>query len=151
MTDAVESLQDGPAEAPHPLPHQTALPDAVAPPHAVQPLRDAGFADEEQAALTAAFLRVLALWAQQATREDVQTVLQAGEQRLAQQLTTLRDALRREWAQHTEALRDELRSAARPPVAPARRWAVPAWLLTTLLGLTCAGVLVLVAQRFVHW
>ena len=85
-----------------------------------------GLAEDQQAALTTAFLRVLALWTQQATRDDVQTALQDGEQRLTQQLDTwqetvrqdiehhaaaLREDLRREVAQHAEALRAELHSA----------------------------------------
>src|SRR5262249_57590884 len=103
MTETGESPQDGQSEAPHRLPHAAALPDSVVTPQAVQQLRDAGFPDDEQAALTSAFLRVLALWTQQATREDVQTALHAGEQRLTQQLDALGAALRRARAQHTQA------------------------------------------------
>ena len=64
---------------------------------AVQQLRAAGFSEDQQAALTTALLRVLALWTQQATRGDLQTALQAWEQRLAQQLDTLREEIRREY------------------------------------------------------
>src|SRR5215468_4925531 len=67
----------------------------------VQQLRQAGFSEDQQAALTTALLRVLALWTQQATRGDLQTELHAGEQRLAQQLDALRAEIRREVAQHT--------------------------------------------------
>jgi len=151
MTDTGESPQDGHAEAPHLLPHSAALPDSVATPQAVQRLRDAGFPDDEQAALTSAFLRVLALWTQQATREDVQTALHAGEQRLTQQLDTLGEALRREMAQHAEAVRAELHGTLAEQAASARRWGAPLWLLTALLGLTCAGVLVLVAHSLLRW
>src|SRR5918911_5498977 len=77
---------------------------------AVQQLRDAGFSEDQQAALTTALLRVLALWTQQATRGDLQTELHAGEQRLAQQLDALREEIRREVVQHTTALREELQS-----------------------------------------
>ena len=151
MTNIGESPQDGHAEAPHLLPHSAALPDPVTPPQAVQQLRDAGFPDDEQAALTSAFLRVLALWTQQATREDVQTALHAGEERLTQQLETLGEALRREMAQHTEAVRAELQGTLAEQAAPARRWGAPLWLLTALLGLTCAGVLVLVVHSLLRW
>jgi hypothetical protein len=123
---------------------------------AVQQLRDAGFSEEHQAALTTALLRVLALWTQQATRGDLQTELHAGEQRLAQQLDTLREALRRDVAQHANTLREDLQGAFlrqadlihTTRVEPARRRDLLLWLITALLGLTCAGVLLLVVQRF---
>src|SRR5262245_48642878 len=76
----------------------------------VQQLREAGFSEDQQAVLTTALLRVLALWTQQATRGDLQTELHAGEQRLAQQLDTLREEIRREIAQHTQALREALQN-----------------------------------------
>jgi hypothetical protein len=34
---------------------------------------------------------------------------------------------------------------------PARRWGWPWWLMTTLLGLTCAGVLLLVLHYVQGW
>ena len=104
----------------------------------------------------------------------MQTALHAGEQRLAQQLDArhedlrrdighhadaLREDMRREVAQHADALREELRAAFAPQAAllqttraaPARRWDVPLWLRTALLGLTCAGVLLLVVYRVLGW
>jgi hypothetical protein len=83
----------------------------------------------------------------------------AGEQRLAQQLNTLRDTLRRAVVQQAEALREEVQRAAAQQaetlattrVASARRREVPAWLLLALLGLTCAGVLLLVLVRVLGW
>jgi hypothetical protein len=45
---------------------------------AVQQLREAGFSEDQQAALTTALLRVLALWTQQATREAARRVRAAG-------------------------------------------------------------------------
>ena len=170
LTDAKARPHEGLAAVPSPDTCAPALPDPGAAEQAVQQLRAAGFAEDQQAALTTAFLRVLALWTQQATRDDVQTALQTGEQRLTQQLDTwqetvrrdiehhaaaLREDLRREVAQHAEALRAELHSALAqqaerlqtPRATPARRWDGPLWLLLALLGLTCAGVLVLVARQ----
>jgi hypothetical protein len=125
----------------------------------VQQLRAAGFSDDQQAALTTALLRVLALWTQQATRGDVQAALHAEEQRLTEQLAALRDDLRRESAQHADAVREELRGVVAQQAdlvqttraAPARRWDGPLWLLTTLLCLTCAGVLLLVVRSVLGW
>jgi type VI protein secretion system component VasF len=104
---------------------------------AVQQLREAGFSEDQQAALTTALLRVLALWTQQATREDLHAEHQAMEQHLAQQLDTLREDIRRAIAQHADRL-----SMTNP--APPRRRDVPLWLRTALLALTCAGVVFLV-------
>src|SRR5437870_3405745 len=135
------------------------LPAPVDAQMAVQQLRDAGFSEDQQAALTTALLRVLALWTQQATRGDLQTELHAGEQRLAQQLDALREEIRREVAQHTNALREELqREFARhadllhsPRAQPARKSEVPLWLITALLVLTCAGVFLLVGRSVLGW
>ena len=174
MTEPVErphvSQEEGPPQddrgEPLTVPMETQM--------AVQQLREAGFSEDQQAALTTALLRVLALWTQQATRGDLHAEHQALEQRLAQQLDALRedtrreighhaDALRedmrREVAQHADALREELRAAFAPQAAllqttraaPARRWDVPLWLRTALLGLTCAGVLLLVVYRVLGW
>ena len=159
MTDPIEQRPSDHPETPSHVPHAAALPDPVAPPQTVQQLRDAGFSNDEQAALTTAFLRVLALWTQQATRDDLHTALRAGEQQLAQQLDALREEFRRELTQHAEAVREELRSTqtwqadvlATTRAAPPRRWDVPPWLLTALLGLTCAGVLLLVVARVLGW
>src|SRR4030095_15989892 len=71
-------------------------------PLAVQQLRAAGFSEDQQAALTTALLRVLALWTQQATRGDLQTELHAGEQRLAQQLNILREEISRDVVRHVD-------------------------------------------------
>lgn len=131
MTEPVDSPLSGPPEARPQAPREEVLPDAMATQYVVQQLRDAGFSDTEQVALTTAFLRVLALWTQQVTRSDLQTALHEGEQRLAQQL---------------EALREELRRGI-----PTSRRAVPMWLLTVLLGLTCAGVLLLVIHQLLRW
>jgi hypothetical protein len=128
-------------------------------PQAVQQLRDAGFSADQQAALTTALLRVLALWTQQATRGDLQTAVQAGEQRLTQHLDALREELHRAIAQQGEALREEVRRAvaqqaetvATPHTAATRRWDVPRWLLLALLGLTSAGVLLLVLVQVLGW
>jgi Type VI secretion system protein DotU len=126
---------------------------------ALQQLRDAGFSADQQAALTTALLRVLALWTQQATRGDLQTALHAGEQRLTQQLDTLREEIRREVAQHATALREDMRNelarhadlleATR--IEPARSRNVLLWLITALLVLTCVGVFLLVAHSFLGW
>jgi hypothetical protein len=159
MTDAVAHPQDGQHEVPLQDPRGEGLPDPVATAQAVQQLRAAGFSDDQQAALTTALLRVLALWTQQATRGDLQTALYAVEQRLAQQLDTLRDDLRREVAQHADGVREELRGALAQQAAlvqtthaaPARRWDGPRWLRTALIGLTCAGVVLLVVRSVLGW
>ena len=159
MTDSVERSPSGYPEPPPQVPRGEALPDPIDTQLAVQQLREAGFSEEQQAALTTALLHVLALWTQQATQGDVQTALHAGEQRLAQQLDARHEDLRREVAQHADALREELRAAFAPQAAllqttraaPARRWDVPLWLRTALLGLTCAGVLLLVVYRVLGW
>ncbi len=159
MTDAVAHPQDSQPEVPLQVTRGEARLDPVATAQAVQQLRAAGFSDDQQAALTTALLRVLALWTQQATRGDVQTALSPVEQRLAQQLDTLRDDLRREVAQHADGVREELRGAVAQQAAlvqtaraaPARRWDGPQWLLTALLGLTCAGVVLLVVRRVLGW
>ena len=156
MTEPVERAPVSSGEVPpehirgeHPtVPFETQM--------AVQQLRDAGFSEDQQAALTTALLRVLALWTQQATRGDLQTELLAAEQRLAQRLDALREELRRDVAQHANALREDLRGEFlrqadlihTTRVEPARRRDLLLWLITALLGLTCAGVLLLVVQRF---
>src|SRR6266478_5876656 len=172
MTEPVERPQASQDEAsppeprgePFPLPGETHM--------AVQQLREAGFSDDQQAALTTALLRVLALWTQQATRGDLHAEHQALAQRLAQQLDALRedtrrdighhaDALRedmrREVGQHADTLRAELRDALAQHTAllhttrpePPRWRAVLLWLITALLGLTAVGVILLVVSRFV--
>ena len=159
MTAPLEHPQDNPQAMPPQDPSGLILPDPVETEQAVQQLRAAGFSDDQQAALTTALLRVLALWTQQATRGDVQAGLQAGEQRLTQHLDTLREELHRTIAQHADAVRTELRGAVAQQDAvmqafrtvPARRWDRRWWLLTTLLGLTCAGVLLLVAFHVLGW
>jgi len=126
---------------------------------AVQQLRVAGFSEDQQAALTTALLRVLALWTQQATRDDLKTALYAEEQWLAQQLDTLREEIRHEVTQHGKALREELQSEfARHAdllhttrAQSVRRRDAPLWLITALLVLTCAGVSLLVAHSVLGW
>ena len=170
MTDAVEHPHDGQPEVPLQETRGEALPDPGETPLAIQQLRAAGFSDDQQAALTTALLRVLALWTQQATRGDVH----AEQQALAQQLDArhadlhrdigyhadaIREDLRREIAQHADALREELRGALAQQAellrttraAPARRWDGPRWLRTALLGLTCAGVVLLVVRSVLGW
>ena len=90
MTEPVERPQVDPYKVPSAPPTEEHPSTSVDMPLAVQQLRAAGFSEDQQAALTTALLRVLALWTQQATRGDLQTELQAGEQRLTQQLNTLR-------------------------------------------------------------
>jgi len=158
MTEPVERPHVDSYEVPPAPPREEPLPVPVDAQRAVQQLRDAGFSEDQQAALTTALLRVLALWTQQATRGDLQTELHAGEQRLTQQLDALREEIRREVAQHASALREELQSefarhadllhTTRPQ--PARR-DVPLWLLTALLVLTCAGVFLLVGRSVLGW
>jgi hypothetical protein len=144
-----EALQRVSEEASPPLPVDTQI--------AVQQLREAGFSADQQAALTTALLRVLALWTQQATRGDLHAEHQALAQRLAQQLDAWHEDMRREVGQHADALREELRGAfaqqadlfrtTRPE--PPRQRDVPRWLLTALLALTAVGVSLLVVARFV--
>src|SRR5262244_3366485 len=159
MTDPIERPQNVPSEVlqrvhegePPPVPGDTQI--------VVQQLRAAGFSEDQQDALTTALLRVLALWTQQATRGDLQTELHAGEQRLAQQLDTLREEIRREVAQHTNSLREELQSEfARHAdllhttrAQPTRKSDVVLWLITALLVLTCAGVFLLVGRSVLGW
>jgi hypothetical protein len=129
---------------------------------AVQQLREAGFSEDQQAALTTALLRVLALWTQQATRGDVHAEHQALAQRLAPQLDALREDTRREIGHHADALRedmrrevgqhaDTLRAALLHTTRPEPpRWRdVLLWLSTALLGLTAVGVILLVVSKFV--
>src|SRR5712691_11915169 len=157
MTDPVERPQASHDEIssqasrgePLPPPGETQL--------ALQQLREAGFSEGQQAALTTALLRVLALWTQQATRGDLHAEHQALAQRLAQQLDTWHEDMRREVGQHADTLREELRGAfaqqadlfrtTRPE--PPRRRDVPLWLPTALLVLTAVGVILLVVYRFV--
>ena len=159
MTEPVERQQVDPDKIP-PAPPIEAHPSIpVDMPLAVQQLRAAGFSEDQQAALTTALLRVLALWTQQATRGDLQTELHAGEQRLAQQLKTLREEIGCEVARHADALREEMRSEFTryadlihiTRTEPARRTNVFQWLILTLLILTCAGVLLLVAHSVLGW
>jgi hypothetical protein len=159
MTAPLDHPQDDPQAVPSQDPHEVALPDAMETAQAVQQLRAAGFSDDQQAALTTALLRVLAVWTQQATRDDVQAGLHAGEQRLTQRLDTLQAELRREIAQHVDTVHEELRCAVAQQAdlvralraTPARRWGWPWWLMTALLGLTCAGVLLLVVHHVLGW
>jgi hypothetical protein len=144
MTEPVERPQVGQDEVP---PEDTRSEGPTAPVEtqiAVQQLRAAGFSEEQQAALTTALLRVLALWTQQATRSDLQTELHAVEQRLAQQLDTFREDIRSEFARHADLLH-----TTRPE--PARRRNVLLWLITVLLALTCAGVSLLVIDSVLGW
>jgi hypothetical protein len=159
-----EALQRVSEEASPPLPVDTQI--------AVQQLREAGFSADQQAALTTALLRGLALWTQQATRGDLHAEHQALAQRLAQQLDAwhedmrreighhadaIREDMRREVGQHADTLREELRGAfaqqadlfrtTRPE--PPRQRDVPRWLFTVLLALTAVGVSLLVVARFV--
>jgi Type VI secretion system protein DotU len=159
MTEPIERPQSVPSDMPQRTPEREPLPVPVDAQMAVQQLRDAGFSEDQQAALTTALLRVLALWTQQATRGDLQTELHAGEQRLAQQLDALREEIRREVVQHTTALREELQSEfARHAdllhttrAQPARKRDVPLWFITALLVLTCAGVFLLVGRSMLGW
>ena len=172
MTEPVERPHASQDEVSPPEPRGEPLPLPVETHMAVQQLREAGFSEDQQAALTTALLRVLALWTQQATRGDLHAEQQALAQRLAQQLDALRedtrrdighhaDALRedmrREVGQHADTLRAELRDAFAQHAAllhPTRpeppRWRdVLLWLITALLGLTAVGVILLVVSRFV--
>lgn len=172
MTDPMERPPSVSAEALQRVSEEEAPPLPVDPQMAVQQLRDAGFSAEQQAALTTALLRVLALWTQQATRGDLHAEHQALAQRLAQQLDTwheamrreigqhadtVREAMRREVGQHADTVREELRGAFAQQAAlfrttrpdPPRQRDVPRWLLTALLALTAVGVSLLVVARFV--
>jgi hypothetical protein len=159
MTDAGEPPQDEQPAVPLPETREEAPPDPVEMPLVLQQLRAAGLSDDQQAALTTALLRVLALWTQQATRDDVHAAQQALAQRLAQQLDARHEEMRRDLGYHADALREDLRGALAPQaellrltrVAPARRWDGPWWLLIALLGLTCAGVLLLVVRSVLGW
>jgi hypothetical protein len=150
-----------PIERPHASPDEVPSQEArgehrtapVATRVAVQQLREAGFSEDQQDALTTALLHVLALWTQQATRGD----LHAEQQALAQQLDALHEDIRREIGQHADALREELRGAFTQHaglihttrIEPPRRRDVPPWLIMALLVLTFVGVLLLVVHRFV--
>ncbi len=167
MTDSIDQLHthqnEGSSQetsgAPLTIPVETQI--------AVQQLREAGFSADQQAALTTALLRVLALWTQQATRGDLHAEHQALAQRLAQQLDAqyedtrrdighhadaLREDMRREVGQHADALRAELRDAFAQHAAqlhttryePPRWRDVLLWLITALLALTTIGVTLLV-------
>ena len=159
MTEPLERPHSIPSDMPQRVPPEDPLPVPVDTQKAVQQLREAGFSEDQQAALTTALLRVLALWTQQATRGDVQTAWHAGEQRLAQQLATLREEMRREVAQHTTALREEIQHEfARQAdllstmrAQPARTREGPRWLMIALLVLTCAGVCLLVGRSVLGW
>lgn len=172
MTDTVERPQASHDE----MPPQASCGEPLPPPGetqlALQQLREAGFSEDQQAALTTALLRVLALWTQQATRGDLHAEHQALAQRLAQQLDAwhedirreighhadaVREDIRREVGQHADTLREDLRGAfaqqadlfhtTRPE--PPHRRDVPLWLTTALLVLTAVGVILLVVYRFV--
>ena len=172
MTEPVERPQASQDEGPPPETRGEHQPLPVETQMAVQQLREAGFSEDQQAALTTALLRVLALWTQQATRGDLHAEHQALAQRLAQQLDALHEDMRREIGHHADALREDMRreighhadtlreemrgafaqqaDLLHPtrPVPP--RWRdVPLWLITALLGLTAVGVILLVVSRFV--
>lgn|GEM_PF-2514491 len=159
MTEPLERPQHVPSDMPQRTSEGEPLLVPVDAQMAVQQLREAGFSADQQAALTTALLRVLALWTQQATRGDLQTELHAGEQRLVQQLNALREEIRHEVAQHTNALREELQSeSARHAdllhttrAQPTRKSDVVLWLITALLVLTCAGVFLLVGRSVLGW
>ncbi len=155
MTDPVEIPPPRHPETPAPVPRPETLPDPMETLQAVQQLHDAGFSEDQHAALTTVLLRVLALWTQQATRSDLHTAVHAREQRLAQQLDTLRRAV----VQQAETLREEVPRAAAQQAdtlattraASARRRELPSWPILALLGLTCVGVLLLVLVRVLGW
>lgn len=157
MTDPVERPKTSQDE----IPPQEICGEPLTPPGetqlAIQQLREAGFSEGQQAALTTALLRVLALWTQQATRGDLHAEHQALAQRLTQQLDAWHEDMRREVGHHTDAVREELRGAfaqqadllrtTRP--GPQRRRDVLLWLNTALLVLIAAGVILSVVYRFV--
>jgi len=156
MTDPVECPQASQDERPLQETHVEPLTPPGETQVVIQQLCEAGFSESQQAALTTALLRVLALWTQQATRGDMQMALHAGEQRLAQQLDAWREEIRREVAQHTNALREEIHGESARQASlvhttrtePARRREVLLWLITALLVLTCAGVFLLVFHLY---
>src|SRR5213592_2862797 len=111
MTEPVERPHENQDTGPPPETRGEHQPLPVETQMAVQQLREAGFSEDQQAALTTALLRVLALWTQQATREDLHAEQEALAQRLAQQLDALHEDIRREVGQHTDAVREELRDA----------------------------------------
>src|ERR1044072_9745824 len=96
MTEPVERPHVDSYEVPPAPPREEPLPVPVDAQSAVQQLRDAGFSEDQQAALTTALLRVLALWTQQATRGDLHAEHQGLAQRLAQQLDALHEDTRRD-------------------------------------------------------
>jgi hypothetical protein len=172
MTEPVERPNASQDEGPPPEPRGEPFPLPVETHMAVQQLREAGFSEDQQAALTTALLRVLALWTQQATRGDLHAEHQALAQRLAQQLDARREDTRRDIGQHADAIRedmrrevgqhaDTLRTERRDALAqhaallhttrpePPRWRDVLLWLSTALLGLTAVGVILLVVARFV--
>jgi hypothetical protein len=159
MTEPVERSHIGPYTVPPAPPTEEPPSVSVDMPLAVQQLHAAGFSADQQAALSTALMQVLALWTQQATRGDLQNELQAGEQRLAQQLDTLREEIGREVARHADALREEIRGEFTRQAdlmhttraEPSRRRDVSRWLIPALLVLTCAGVFFLVAHSVLGW
>src|SRR5713101_10048421 len=111
MTEPVERPHASQDEVPLQETRGEPLPLPVETQMAVQQLREAGFSEDQQAALTTALLRVLALWTQQATRGDLHAEHQALAQHLAQQLDALHEGTRREIGHHADTLRAELRDA----------------------------------------
>jgi hypothetical protein len=111
MTDPSDRPPISQDEVPSQPPSGEPLSVPVETQRAVQQLREAGFSADQQAALTTALLRVLALWTQQATRGDLHAEHQALAQRLAQQLDAWHEDMRREIGQHADTLREELRGA----------------------------------------
>jgi hypothetical protein len=172
MTEPVERPHVSQDEAPLQETREEPLVLPVETQLAGQQLREAGFSADQQAALTTALLRVLALWTQQATRGDLHTEHQALAQRLVQQLDALHEDLRREIGHHADALREDLRREVghhadtlreemrgaftqqadllhtTRPTSPRGR-DVPLWLSTALLVLTAVGVMLLVVSKFV--
>jgi hypothetical protein len=172
MTDPSDRPQASQDKVPSQASSGEPLPGPVETQLAVQQLREVGFSADQQAALTTALLRVLALWTQQATRGDLHAEHQALAQRLAQQLDAwhedmrreiryhadaVREDMRREVGQHADTLREELRGAFAQQadlfrttrLEPPRQRDVPRWLTTALLVLTAVGVILLVVSRFV--
>jgi len=158
MTDPVERPQTIQDE----IPPQETCGEPLTPPGetqlAIQQLREAGFSEGQQAALTTALLRVLALWTQQATRGDLHAEHQALAQRLTQQLDAWHEDMRREIGHQADAVREELRGAlaqqadllrTRRP-EPQRRRDVLLWLNTALLILIAVGVILSVVTMFVN-
>src|SRR6266446_7378961 len=108
MTEPVERPQASQDEGPPPEPRGEPFLLPVETHMAVQQLREAGFSEDQQAALTTALLRVLALWTQQATRGDLHAEHQALAQRLAQQLDAWHADMRREIGHHADAVREDM-------------------------------------------